>query len=144
MMCCQPSPRVICSWAVLLLLPALTGCALVWLCLQYLQPSLALSGTLLTLIVTAVSGGLYLPLRRKRLYFSLTEEAVTVSSGVVFRVCHQMPLEAVRHITRIEGPLERLNGIVFLSVSGLGGHLLLEGLERDQAAAWCSRLLPYD
>ncbi len=141
-MCCQPSPRVIRSWALLFALPALAGAALTWLCLLYFLPKVALPVAGLWLAAVAVAGSFWLPLRRKRLHYSLTEEAITVSGGVVFTACHRMPLEAVRHVTRLEGPLERLSGIVFLSVSGLGGHLLLEGLEREQADAWCHRLLP--
>ena len=137
---CQPSPRVLCSWAVLLALPTLTVAGLLWLFLPRIWPWNALPVFLIGL--TLVSAWVYLPRRRRRTVFTLTECELTVSGGVLFTVCRRMPLEAVRYVTLLEGPVERRCGIAFLSVSGLGGSLLLEGLERKQAEAWCHRLLP--
>ena len=136
-----PKKAVLLSWYLLFLLPGTATAVAVWLILRRFLPVAAFPVILLWL------GGLllfclwYLPRRRRHMRYTLTAGELTVTGGVLFAVRHRMPLTAVRHVTLLQGPVERLCGIAYLSVSGLGGHILLEGLERKQAEVWCRRLL---
>lgn len=141
-MLCKPSPYVLLSWSLLCLLPGAAIAALLWVVLHRYLPAAAIPALLLWLAGLFLLVAVYLPQRRRQMTFSLTAEALTVHSGVLVTVRRRMPLTAVRHVTLLQGPLERLCGTVFLSVSGVGGHILIEGLDRHQADGWCRRLLP--
>jgi len=81
-------------------------------------------------------------LRRRSASFSLEQEHVAVTGGVLFTTTRRMRMDAVRQVTLLQGPLERRFGTAFLLVSGTGGHLLVEGIDRARADVWCQRLLP--
>lgn len=84
--------------------------------------------------------GVYLPLRYRRIRFCFGKEQLTSVSGVFFRTRRQMPLSAVRHVTVLRGPLERRWGFAHVLLSGAGGHLWLEGVDADEAAALSQRV----
>ncbi len=137
----RPAPQVLWSWLAVLLAIALPlmGCIgwLLWLFWPTFLPlgAVGCGGVSLLLVV-------YLPLRRRRLRFSLVGGVLTVTGGVVFATTRWMRVDAVRQVTLLQGPLERRCGTAFLLVSATGGHLLIEGLEQEQAKEWCQRLAP--
>lgn len=138
----KPAPQVLWSWMTAVCAAAIpaTGllCWLLWLFLPAYLPILLViwSGTLLLLL------GVYLPLRRRSLSFSLEQEQIIVTGGVVFATTRRMRIDAVRQVTLLQGPLERRHDTAFLLVSATGGHLLIEGIDRQQAEDWCRRLAP--
>ncbi|MBQ3202997.1 MAG: PH domain-containing protein [Clostridia bacterium] len=138
----KPADCVLWSWILLLTVTALPLTAAVAVLLPYLP--LAWRGWL-----WVVWGGVfvgiacvYLPLRRRNMCFSLTEDCVEVTSGVVFVTTRRIRYEAVRQVTLLQGPIERRCHTAFLLVSGTGGYLLVEGIDLAQAERWCHRLYP--
>lgn len=138
----RPAPQILWSWVVAVFAAAvpLTGliCWLVWLFLPTYLPAVLVvwSGGLLLLL------GVYLPLRRRSLSFSLDREQITVTSGVVFTTTRRMRVDAVRQVTLLQGPLERRFDTAYLLISATGGYLLVEGIHRHRAEAWCRQLSP--
>ncbi len=138
----KPAPQILLSWTALSVAAALPVTGLgAWLLSRYWPTLLGAAG--------AVWGGalllflvVYLPLRRRCMRFALEPGHVMVTGGVFFPTTRRMRLDAVRQITLLQGPLERLGRTAFLLVSGTGGHLLIEGIRYRQAEAWCRRLQP--
>lgn len=138
----KPADCVLWSWMLLLAVTALPLTAAVAVLLPYLP--LAWRGWL-----WVVWGGVfigiacvYLPLRRRNMCFSLTEDCVEVTTGVVFVTTRRIHYEAVRQVTLLQGPIERRCHTAFLLVSGTGGYLLVEGIDLAQAERWCHRRYP--
>lgn len=140
-MCVKPSPRVLWSWGSALLVPLiLLTAGGVWICVRLLRPFLPL--WLLLMGALWLLCGIYLLLRRRRLCFSVTDGYVCASDGVWITTRRMIPLEAVRQVTLLQGPVERLCRTAFILVNATGGYLLIEGIDRQQAEVWCRRLTP--
>lgn len=136
----KPSPHVVWSWLSVLLLTALPLSLLLgWVLTRYpVIPAGAtaiLWGGCLILI-----GGAYLPLRWRCMSFSLEEDRLSVTGGVWFHTTRRMHRDAVRQVTLLEGPIERLCHTAFLLVRSTGGFILIEGIDRDTADSWCRQL----
>lgn len=138
-MCEKPSPRVLWSWGCLLILPliAFTGGG-IWLWWWRYPPFLPLWGILMGGL--GLWCGTYLALRRRRLCYAVDGRYVTAMSGVFVTTRRCIPLEAVRQVTLLQGPIERLCRTAFILVNSTGGFLLIEGLDCARAEAWCRRL----
>lgn len=138
-----PSPCVLWCWEFYAAVAGLPAAALsLWLHRQTRIPALLTAGFTAVwvgcfVLLTAV----YLPLRRRRLVYCVDDTRLTAHGGVLFRSRQDMPLTAVRHITLLQGPPERLFGVATLWVAGTGGWILLEGLPLEQAQAVRRRLL---
>jgi len=140
-MCIKPSPRVLWSWGSALLIPLILLTASgVWLCARLLRPLLPL--WLLLMGALWLWCGVYLLLRRRRLCFAVTDGYICVTDGVWITTRRMIPLEAVRQVTLLQGPVERLCRTAFILVNATGGYLLIEGIDQRQAEAWCRRLTP--
>lgn len=138
----RPAPQILWSWmaAVVALALPLTGLLwwLLWLFLPgWLSTILPVWGGAVFLLL-----GVYLPLRRHRLTFSLEAEQITVTGGVLITTTRCMRTDAVRQITLLQGPLERRFHTAFLRISATGGSLLVEGIHQKTAEEWCRRLSP--
>ena len=138
-----PSPCVLwCGefYAVLAALPA--AVLSLWLHRQtYIPALLTASFTAVWVSGFVLATVMYLPLRRQRLTYFADDRRLTAHGGVLFCWRQDMPLTAVRHVTLLQGPPERLFGIATLWVAGTGGWILLEGLPLEQARAVRHRLL---
>ncbi len=140
---CKPEKCVIWTWIGATLL-AFVPLALISLWL-YHRPIIPRQWTLffsfiwssVLLIVLC----LYLPLRQRHLHYAIDQEQVMVTSGVLFRKEHSIPLGCVRHVTLLQGPIERYTNTAFLLVRSTGGLLLLEGIPVTQAENWRNLLL---
>lgn len=139
----KPDRRVVWTWVLCALTAAVPPAAVsLWLLRWHTLPDAistaftALWGTLLLVTLTV-----YIPLRRRHMAYSLDDSHLCVWGGVLFRTEHRMPISSVRHVTILQGPLERRFDTAFLLVNGAGGFLLLEGLSMEQATAWRRRLL---
>ncbi len=131
----RPDRRVKLSWTVYTLvvtvIPLIASVVLFRLPMLPLwvpQYFTALWSGALFLILTV-----YYPLRYRRMRYALGDDTVAAIRGVFFLSHQRIPLSAVRHITVIRGPLERLTGITALLISATGGRLLLEGIPADEA-----------
>ncbi len=130
-MCDKPSSRVLWSWWAALCLP---------LCLLT-AAGLWLDTRLLYLFIPLwVWCSLYLWLRRRRLRFAITDGYIRVTHGVWITTQRMIPLAAVRQVTLLRGPIERLCRTAFILVNSTGGYLLIEGIDCRQADIWCRRL----
>lgn len=138
----KPADCVLWSWMLLLAVAAVPLTAAIAVAIPYLPPLwrgwlwMVWSGIFLLI------GGVYLPLRRRSMSFTLTADSVEVTGGVVFITTRRIRREAVRQVTLLQGPIERRCGTAFLLVSGTGGYLLIEGISLVQAEDWCRRLYP--
>ncbi len=131
----RPDRRVKLCWTVYTLaaafIPLIASVVLFHLPMlpQWMPPCFTVlwSGALL-LILTV-----YYPQRYRRMRYAIGEGTVAAVRGVFFLSHQRIPLSAVRHITVIRGPLERITGICALLISATGGRLLLEGIPADEA-----------
>lgn len=136
----KPTSCVLWSWLLLLATAAVPLTAILTIVVAYL-PTMwqrwlwVIWGSALPIIA-----GVYLPLRRKNMRFSLTDDGIEVTGGVVFLSTRRMHRDAIRQVTLLQGPVERRHHTVFLLVSGTGGYLLVEGIPLTQAEDWCRRL----
>ncbi len=138
----KPIPCVLWSWMLALATAAIPLTALFAIGTAYL-PHAWRFPTWVTWIGTLILlGCVYLPLRRRQMRFSLTDNGVEVTSGVLFITTRRMHRDAVRQVTVLQGPIERRCDTAFLLVSGTGGYLLVEGIALAQAEDWCRRLYP--
>lgn len=138
----KPHPCILWSWLLLSAVAAAPLTALWAVADDYLPPLwryLLWGGWLGALGVYAA---VYLPLKRRSLCFSLTEQGIEVTCGVWFVTTRRIRCEAVRQVTLLQGPVERRYATAFLLVSGTGGYLLAQGIPLAAAEAWCRRLYP--
>lgn len=138
----KPAPCVLWSWVLLALTAAVPLTALLIVAAGYLPPVWRLTLWTVWGLALALFGGVYLPLRRRNLRFSLTEDSIEVTGGVLIITTRRIRREAVRQVTLLQGPIERRCHTAFLLVSATGGYLLAEGLPLAQAEEWCRRLYP--
>ena len=132
----KPSFRVIWSWLTVLLAAAvlLSGCIL------WLIPQAAVSVCALLWVLLSAIGSILLPLRWRRMRFSITQGYVCVYGGVWITGRRMMALDSIRQVTVWQGPVERLCRTAFLLIRSTGGYLLLEGVEQARVEEWCRRL----
>ena len=83
----------------------------------------------------------YYPLRYRHMRYAVDKHAITAVRGVFFLSHQRLPLRAVRHVTIIRGPFERLTGICALFIRATGGQMLLEGIPADDADRLMQALL---
>lgn len=139
----QPDRRIKLCWTVYTLVIALIplSASVVLFCLPTVSLWIAQWFTVLWSSVLTWLLTVYYPLRYRRMRYALGNEAVEAVQGVFFLSHQRLPLSAVRHITAIRGPLERLTGITSLFIRATGGHLLLEGVPADEATAFTRAIL---
>jgi membrane protein YdbS with pleckstrin-like domain len=76
---------------------------------------------------------IYLPLRYRCQRYELNDDCIIAVKGVYFSTRRWMPMHAVRHITVIRGPLEKLFDFTYVIISAAGGWLILEGIPTQTA-----------
>lgn len=138
----RPDPRVRVSWIVYALIVSLIPVILsvVLFQLPFIPRWIAGGFTGLWILILLVLLTVYIPLRYRHARYGINETELCVVSGVYVVNHHHMPLSSVRHVTVLQGPLERLFGYAFVWVSAAGGWLLLEGIPAAEAHE-LSRLL---
>lgn len=136
----KPTPCVLWSWLLLLTTAAVPATALLTIVAAYLPPAWQPWLWVVWGGILSVTAGVYFPLRRKGMRFSLADDTVEVTGGVVFLSTRRMHRDAIRQVTLLQGPVERRHRTAFLLISGTGGYLLVEGIPLAQAEEWCHRL----
>ncbi len=139
----RPDRRVKLCWTVYTLCAAvipLTASIMLFR-LPTLPPWLPHAFTLLWVAALIATLTVYYPLRYRRMRYAVGKDAVVTVRGFLFTVYRRMPLSAVRHITTLRGPAERMTGLAALLISATGGHLLIEGLTADEADRLTQALL---
>lgn len=136
----KAAPCVLWSWALLALMAAIPLTALLAMVTGYVSPFWRWTVWVIWGGILVLFFCVYLPLRRRSLRYSLTNDGIEVTSGVLIRTTRHIHREAVRQVTLLQGPIDRRCGTVFLLVSSTGGYLLAEGLPLATAEDWCRRL----
>ncbi len=130
----RPDRRVTLCWTIYTLVGAVVPLAvsaiLFHLPLSLWIPRLFTALWSLTLALTLT---VIYPLRYRRMRYAVDDHSIVTVQGLLFTTRHRIPLNAVRHITAVRGPLEQLTGITALFVSATGGRLLIEGIPADEA-----------
>lgn len=99
-------------------------------------PSYRIFMTILLAVCAAillVGGGLWLPLFLGSLSFEISESEIVYRGGVFFYNRTVMKKSAVRHVTLIRTPFSEFTGMNFVSVSALGGGVILPFLSYSDA-----------
>lgn len=131
----RPDPRVRFCWIIYTVFAAmvLSGVSAALFRLTILPPWMPRAFTLAWVIAVVLIATVYHPLRYRRMRYAVNEDTIMTSQGLLFTTYRRMPLSAVRHVTAVRGPLERLTGITTLLISATGGHLLIEGVPAEEA-----------
>lgn len=82
----KPTPCVLWSWLLLLATAAVPATALLTIVAAYLPPAWQLWLWVVWGGILSVTAGVYFPLRRKGMRFSLADDTVEVTGGVVLTV----------------------------------------------------------
>ena len=138
----KPSPKALWSWVAVALAAAFPLGAISWGLARYVGPTACGLFTALWVPGLVLTVWLYLPRRLRNCSYTLDEKGVQVTGGVFFITTRYMAAHAVRQVTLLQGPVERLCHTAFLRISATGGSLLVEGLDCDRAAEWCRLLSP--
>lgn len=138
----KPTDCVLWSWLLLLAVAAVPLTAAVAVVATYLPYSWRWPLWGIWVGVCAIIGGVYLPLRRRHMHFTLSEQEVETTGGVLFLTTRRIRRDAVRQVTLLQGPIERQYHTAFLLISSTGGYLLIEGIALKTAEDWCRRLCP--
>lgn len=139
----RPDRRVKLCWTVYTLCAAIVPfvASIVLFHLPMLPPWLPHAFTVFWVFALIATLTVYYPRRYRRMRYAVSNDAVVTAQGFLFTVYRQMPLSAVRHVTTLRGPAERMTGLAALLVSATGGHLLIEGLTADEADRLTQALL---
>lgn len=139
----QPDPRVRISWVIEILLLALIPAVLsvVLFQLPFIPGWIAWAFTGLWLILLILMLTVYIPIRWRHARYGIDAEGLCSVSGVYVVNQRHIALSSVRHITVLQGPLERFFGYAFVLVSAAGGWLLLEGIPTGEAQELSRRLM---
>lgn len=136
----KPSPKVLWSWLALIVAITLPLTLLGSRVLLRLPTPLRWPITAIWGVCIVISLAAYLPLRLRNMSFCLEGDRISTTGGVWIRITRRMHRDAVRQVTLIEGPIERLCHTAFLLIRSTGGFMLIEGVDRDTADAWCGQL----
>lgn len=132
----KPSFRVIWSWLTVLL----TAAVLLSGCIFWLLPQIAAAVCIPLWGIFAAVGSIWLPLRWRRMRFSIAQGYVCVYGGVWITGHRMMAIDSIRQVTVWQGPVERICHTAFLLIRSTGGYLLLEGVEQARVEEWCRHL----
>lgn len=139
----RPDRRVILCWTVYTLcacvIPIVAG--IVLYALPLLPEWVSHIFTVLWVTTLTIVLAVYYPLRYRRMRYAVDQESIVTVRGMLFSVYRRMPLSAVRHITTLRGPIERMTGLTSVLISATGGHLLIEGIAADEADKLTKALL---
>lgn len=138
----QAAPCVLWSWRILALTAAVPLSALLAVATAYVPPLWRITLWVSWIGALMLFACVYLPLRRRNLRYSLTDDGIEATGGVLILTTRHIHCDAVRQVTILQGPIERRCNTAFLLVSGTGGYLLAEGLPLERAEEWCRRLYP--
>ncbi len=139
----QPNKRVCFCWSVYTLVIAVIVLGIGLLLIQ----SFALPSRLFFIfmaiwaLILFLTLAIYYPQHYRRIRYAVSDDAVIVVRGLLFTVHRQIPLSAIRHITALRGPLERLTGLTTLFISASGGCLFIEGLTANEVSTLTQELL---
>jgi membrane protein YdbS with pleckstrin-like domain len=131
----RPDPRVRLCWTAYTVAAgiALAGISAVLFQLSILPPWMPRMFTIVWSTASVLIVTVYHPMRYRRMRYAINSEAIAITSGCLFTTYRRMPLSAVRHITAVRGPLERLTGITTLLISATGGRIFIEGIPVAEA-----------
>ncbi|MDB4459276.1 PH domain-containing protein [bacterium] len=88
-------------------------------------------------IFKLISSMVYPSLAWKHFGYLMTDKVLEIRSGVLWKVCQQVPMSRLQHVDLQRGPLERSFGLATLTIYTAGTQqavLTIPGLEAELAA----------
>ncbi len=125
----KPSLKIIIVWEVYLCLLA----AALYLAAGAMLPDAVAAIAQPALLFLTGGIALYIPLAVVCLSYSLTQDMLTIESGVILRSRRVVLPRAVRYLCAVRDPLQRLLGLEGLWILLAGNRLFLPGLTHDDA-----------
>ena len=86
-------------------------------------------------------GCVYLPLAYRRRSYGVVDGRLVVKGGAIYYSQKTMPLQSVKYVTTIRGPMEYLLNLTMLAVFSAGSFLVITGIRADEGEALKERLL---
>ena len=83
----------------------------------------------------------YLPLSYRRRFYGIVDDRLVVKGGIIYIYCKTMPLESVKYVMSIRGPLEQLLHLTVLVVFSAGSLVIVSGLTEDEGETMGQTLL---
>lgn len=83
----------------------------------------------------------YLPIAYRRREFGIVGDNLVTRGGVIYLFHKTMPLQSVKYVMSIRGPLEQLFHLTILVVFSAGSLLLVSGLTEEEGEAMQLTLL---
>ena len=138
----KPHIRVLWTWEIYtLLLAVLLGgiCAVLFVLPIPHWIGWTAAGVFAALIL--VLSLFYLPLSYRRRSYGIVDDRLVVKGGIIYIYCKTMPLESVKYVMSIRGPLEQLLHLTVLVVFSAGSLVIVSGLTEDEGEAMRQTLL---
>lgn len=128
----KPQPALLTIWRLSLTCAAIPPAFLISLCLRIGGRAWSIATVIWALLFLFLYL-VYLPLKFRRLAFTLKNERLTVHSGGFYIRMREMPLENVQYVGILISPFDALFGLASVSVIAAGGRVLVPGLRKQDA-----------
>lgn len=138
----KPHPRILTVWRLLLVFAAIPPCFLFSLFLRVGGLWWCICAALWTVLFLFFYL-FYLPVRYRKLSFTLEKEQLTVAGGVFQTNIRTMPLGNVQYVSLVISPIDAAWGLCTLLITAPGGRIRLPGL-RQQDARNLAAMMPRD
>ena len=86
-------------------------------------------------------GCIYLPVAFRRRSYGIVDGRLVVKGGVIYCSQKTMPLQSVKYVTTIRGPMEYLLNLTVLAGFSAGSFIVVTGIRADEGDALRERLL---
>ena len=85
---------------------------------------------------------LYLPMSFRRKSYGIVDGRLVVKGGIIYAYNKTMPLEGIKYVMTIRGPLEYAFKLTYVAVFAAGGFIFLSGLTTEEGEAFRQHLFP--
>lgn len=130
----RPQPKVLTIWRIMLAIGICVPAFLNSVFFRITSP-IWTWGTVIWMTAFLLLYLIYLPLRYRRLSFSVTSDRILLYGGVLYRSARMVPIARIQYTSLSANPFERIFGLCSLVVVMAGGRAVLPGLRRQDAEA---------
>lgn len=139
----KPSKRLLWLWetymAMLLLVLAVIAVLLFFLPIPNWIGWLFTGAVLAVYLFYAV---FYLPMSYRRKSYGVVDGRLVVKGGIIYAYNKTMPLESIKYVMTIRGPLEYAFKLTYVAVFAAGSFIFLSGLTPEEGEAIRLNLFP--
>lgn len=96
----------------------------------------------LALAVYLFYAALYLPMVFRRKSYGIVNGRLVVKGGLIYAYNKTMPLESIKYVMTIRGPLEYGFKLTYVAVFAAGSFIFLSGLTPEEGEAFRRQLFP--